>query len=210
MEKFFKLWSHYFFLFLKRLGELMIWTLTDELGSLVASRGGASGGHQDAINYIHWFTTESVYLGASKSGRSGASEHLVSFGADGRIISWTLKMDSREPTLTPIKMYIQSTFGENFRPPVTAPHPCPTYSYQIFGRDQLGAAVQDRLCSVLSFGGTEGSTSTSLDHPLGISTAVFSPHNPESLLIGTESGGLLCCKFNVVDWEVPKIGTLRL
>ncbi|BHF59881.1 WD repeat-containing protein 34 [Sparganum proliferum] len=163
-------------------GELMIWTLADELGSLVASRGGASGGHQDAINHLHWFSPESVLLGTSKSGQCGANEHLVSFGADGRIICWTLTMDSREPTLTPIKIY------------------------QICGRDQLGAAVQDRLYSVTPLGGTEGSPSTSLDHPLGITTAVFSPQNQESLLIGTESGGLLCCRFDVVDWGVPKIG----
>nr|VZH96693.1 unnamed protein product [Spirometra erinaceieuropaei] len=162
-------------------GELMIWTLADELGSLVSSRGGASGGHQDAINHLHWFSPESVFLGTSKSGQCGANEHLVSFGADGRIICWTLAMDSREPTLTPIKIY------------------------QICGRDQLGAAVQDRLYSVSALGGTEGIPSTSLDHPLGITTAVFSPQNQESLLVGTESGGLLCCRFDVVDWGVPKI-----
>ncbi|VDK74296.1 unnamed protein product [Dibothriocephalus latus] len=179
-----------FCFFLKRLGELLIWTLANELGSLVASRGGASGGHQDAISYLHWLTPESVYVGASNSGRSDAGEHIISFGADGRIICWTLTMDSREPTLTPIKMYIKRTFG-----------------YQIYGREQLGAAVQDRLCNASSWGGTQGGTSTSLDHPIGISTAVFSPHNPESLFIGTESGGLLFCKFEVVDWNVPRIGT---
>ncbi len=69
------------------------------------------------------------------------------------------------------------------------------------GRDQLGAAIEDSLA--LSYGQP---ASENRDRPLGISSAAFSPHTQEGLLLGTDSGGVLVGQFQVPDWSASQAG----
>ncbi|VDD80441.1 unnamed protein product [Mesocestoides corti] len=150
-------------------GELVIWTLSNELDSRVSACGCVEGGHQETVNKVVWiprgdFNARSPVL---------TEHHLVTFGADGRIICWNLQLGhSKASALNLVKIF------------------------KITGRDQLSAAIEGQYALRLNPGVAENR-----DRPLGISSAEFSPHSPEGLILGTDSGGVLVAQFQVPDWS---------
>ncbi|VDM32511.1 unnamed protein product [Hydatigera taeniaeformis] len=84
-------------------GELVIWSLSTENGSRVATCGCVEGGHQDSITGIFWLSRKSLNAYASNL---TMEYHLVTVGADGRIICWILQRDRAAVfTLKSVKIY---------------------------------------------------------------------------------------------------------
>ncbi|KAL5111343.1 Cytoplasmic dynein 2 intermediate chain 2 [Taenia crassiceps] len=156
-------------------GELVIWSLSKECDSRVAACGCVEGGHQDSITGIFWIPRRGLNTYVSKL---TAGHHLVTVGADGRIICWSLQ--ETQPSVFTLK---------------------PVRIYQITGKDQLSGPLGDVYAHNKSNAspGSEGDTRS-----VGISTAAFSPHSTEtnfpSFLLGTESGGVLVAHLEVLDW----------
>ncbi|KAM7540477.1 hypothetical protein Aperf_G00000040661 [Anoplocephala perfoliata] len=163
-------------------GELIIWSLSNELESRVASCSCVEGGHQDAVNKVFWISQSSF---TEYSSLISAEYHLVSIGSDGQIICWSLQKNyTSEFNLRPVK------------------------SFQVRGKDQSRGVLYENgafdvtASHLFSNGGVENAA-----RPVGLTTAVFSPHCSEGassctfqLLIGTESGGVLMAQLEVPDW----------
>nr|CDS16589.1 wd40 repeat [Echinococcus granulosus] len=168
-------------------GELIIWSLSKEGDSRVAACGCIEGGHQDSVTGIFWISQKDLNTYTSSF---TTEHHLVTVGADGRIICWNLqKMHSSVFSLKPVRIY------------------------QVTGKDQSSGSLRDvNACSKSSEGlGSEGAT-----HSVGISTATFSPHSTETnlghplhlplFLLGTESGGVLIAHLEVLHWTSSTSG----
>ncbi|VDK32044.1 unnamed protein product [Taenia asiatica] len=156
-------------------GELVIWSLSKERDNRVAACSCVEGGHQDSVTEVFWISQKGLNTYSSNLTRE---HHLVTVGADGRIICWNLK--KTQPSAFILK---------------------PVGSYQVTGKDQSSGPLGDTyVCNKSSEGlGSEGDMRS-----VGISTAAFSPQSTETnlpvFLLGTESGGVLVAHLEVLDW----------
>lgn len=190
-------------LFCSILGELIIWTLANELSSRVASYGSAEGGHCDSINHLNWLT-----LNHSRSqSYMNHEHHLVTFGGDGHIICWRLSMNqsSGKAGLEVVKVWDYRINKVTYSNLAEKPFTHSRFRYRVTGQDQIGSTTDDLHAPRMLSNSFENGY-----RPLGISCAVFSPHSDDNLLIGTDSGDALLATFQVSDWTVSQAGKEEL
>ncbi|THD23219.1 hypothetical protein D915_006119 [Fasciola hepatica] len=157
-------------------GDLVVYNLAKESDTLLATAGCTEGGHTESINCIEWLCdTGNHYSGERKAISEGhrlSITKLVTVGDDGRIICWNL-----EGSHTSSKLKCTKTF-------------------QVRNSDQ---PIPRSMENKVSYSGLRRSTETGTahtEHAVSLTTAALSPHQPDLMVVGTGSGGVLMCNLS--------------
>ncbi|XP_018651966.1 hypothetical protein Smp_043040 [Schistosoma mansoni] len=163
-------------------GDLVVWNRANENDHLLASIGSMHSGHKDCINQISWISdsleSDLQNLTSDKISRYTTTYQLLSSGSDGRIICWRIDL-RHSGKVNCVKIF------------------------QIRHKDQSPLAISNHFnslkkCSLLR---SDLSETINSDRAVNITCISLAKNDSEKFVVGTETGGLLICQLNSVNWN---------
>ncbi|VDO58890.1 unnamed protein product [Schistosoma curassoni] len=163
-------------------GDLVVWNRTNENDHLLTSIGSMHSGHKDCINQISWIrdSLESNLqnLTSEKISRYTTTYRLLSSGSDGRIVCWRIDL-CHLGNVNCVKIF------------------------QIRHKDQSPLPISNHFNSLkkCSLFRSDLSETINSDRAVNITCISLAKNDPEKFVVGTETGGLLICQINSVNWN---------
>ncbi|KAH8870709.1 WD repeat-containing protein 34 [Schistosoma japonicum] len=163
-------------------GDLVVWNLANSNDHQLANIGGIHGGHKDCINQICWISYNLEHdLRTSNSNNiilHTTIYRLLSSGSDGRIICWQIDL-RYSGKVNCVKIF------------------------QIRNKDQGPLPISSHSSSLKNYTLLRSSLPESInnDKAVNITCLSLAKIDPEKFIVGTETGGILLCEINSVNWN---------
>ncbi|CAH8516838.1 unnamed protein product [Schistosoma turkestanicum] len=163
-------------------GDLVVWNRANENDHLLASIGGMNNGHKDCINQINWISgsleSSLQNLTFNNITQYTTTYQLLSAGSDGRVICWRIDL-RHSGKVDCVKIF------------------------QIRHKDQNSLPISSHLNSFKNQNPFRSNLSETItnDEAVNITCVSLAKNDPENFVVGTETGGLLICQINSVDWN---------
>ncbi|KAK4470327.1 hypothetical protein MN116_005892 [Schistosoma mekongi] len=162
--------------------DLVVWNLANSNDHLLANIGGIQGGHKDCINQICWISYNLEHdlriLNSNNIILYATTYRLLSSGSDGRIVCWQIDL-RYSGKVKCVKIF------------------------QIRNKDQSPLPISSHSNSLRNYTLLRSSLPESInnDKAVNITCLSLAKNDPEKFIVGTETGGILLCQINPINWD---------